>query len=367
MPLHRIIEHYGEVLFREIELLLIQLGVKYHYNKGSKFILENGSEIFGATAQNPTSILGFTDIECAIIDEAAYCPEELYNYITDRMRGEHVKQGKVRLISSPSSLVQFKWFRDICKKYCDKVIRATTLDNPFTSDEYKQAQIEKYGKGTPMYRQQILGEFIDENLANAIISISDYPLTKKENFGVRKMGIDCSGSGGDYNVFVVSDDNGILEIVREQIADTYKLYNIAKDLITKWNIRKTNIDCTGGFGNGVADMLEHNNFSVGRINFGQKALKDTYVNARAEMYFQLVDKIKSGFYVDDETIREELSYTTYLINGSGRTLLTPKNDIKELIGRSPDTSDALALSIYEDEEFISPAQSLNIAMRFTTV
>lgn len=130
---------------------------------------------------------------------------------------------------------------------------------------------------------------------------------------------------------------------------------------------KQTLTAHGGFGNGVADMLEHNNFSVGRINFGQKPLKDTYVNARAEMYFQLVEKIKGGFYVDNETIREELSYTTYLINGSGKTLLTPKNDIKELIGRSPDTSDALALSIYENEEFISPAQSLNIAMKFISV
>ena len=66
-----------EVLFREIENLLLKFNVKYHYTKGIKFTLQNGSEIFGATAQNPSAILGFTDISAAIIDEAAYCPEEL--------------------------------------------------------------------------------------------------------------------------------------------------------------------------------------------------------------------------------------------------------------------------------------------------
>ena len=106
-----------EVLFREIENLLIELNIQYHYTSGRKFVLQNGSVIFGATAQNPTAILGFTDISGAIIDEAAYCPEELYNYITDRMRGEKIKYGKIRLISSPSSQIKFKWFRELCNKH----------------------------------------------------------------------------------------------------------------------------------------------------------------------------------------------------------------------------------------------------------
>lgn len=46
-----------EVLFREIEKLLAEFHIKYHYTKGQKFILQNGSEIFGATAENPSAIL----------------------------------------------------------------------------------------------------------------------------------------------------------------------------------------------------------------------------------------------------------------------------------------------------------------------
>lgn len=361
-----------EVLFREIEKVLIELKIQYHYNKGIKFVLQNGSEIFGATAQNPTSILGFTDIECAVIDEAAYCPEELYNYITDRMRGENITQGKIRLLSSPSSLSQFRWFRNICEKYKDKVIRATTFDNPFTSQEYKQSQIDKYEKDSPLYRQQLLGLFIDEDIANSIISNDDYPKEFKGRAGIRRMGIDCSGAGCDYNVFTVVDDNGIVEIVKEQVADTFKLTNIASELVKKYSIETVNIDNSGGFGQGLYDMLKikQPRCNVNQINFGQAAKnKDVYGNCRAEMYFNLVDRIKSGFYVDDEEIKNELSYTSYVITNAGKTILVPKKTIKELIGHSPDKSDSLALACYEvsDPIYRSPTESLNIALRFVGI
>lgn len=120
------------------------------------------------------------------------------------------------------------------------------------------------------------------------------------------------------------------------------------------------------FGNGLYDMINHNkNIEINAINFSQKAKKEEYVNARAEMYFNLAEKIKTGFYIDDERIKEELQYTTYQINGSGKTQLCPKSNIKELIGRSPDTSDALALSLYNiNANQCSPEEALDIAMSF---
>ena len=85
--------------------------------------------------------------------------------------------------------------------------------------------------------------------------------------------------------------------------------------------------------------------------------------------FNLVDRIKSGFYVDDEEIRNELSYTSYVITNAGKTILVPKKTIKELIGHSPDKSDSLALACYEvsDPIYRSPTESLNIAMRFAGI
>ena len=46
-----------------------------------------------------------------------------------------------------------------------------------------------------------------------------------------------------------------------------------------------------------------------------------------------------------------------------------RNHIKALIGRSPDTADALALSQYDilGEGELSPEESLNIAMSFVSI
>lgn len=356
-----------EVLFREIEKILIEWNIKYSYTKGKKFVLSNGSEIFGATAENPTSILGFTDINAAIIDEAAYTPEELYYYITDRMRGQHIKQGKIRLISSPSSDVKFKWFRDLCKRPDVKVIHATTFDNPFTSDDYKRAQILKYGEGTPMFRQQLLGEFLDTEVDFAVILNKDFPTIKQESYGKRYMGIDCAGSGADYNVFIVCDNTGILDKVKVEKANTFELHTVAKNLINKWNVSQIRIDVTGGFGNGLHDMLKMScpSLEVRGINFGEKAVEECYANARANMYFNLAEKIRTGFYIEDPEIKEELTNTTYLINQNGKTILTPKVKIKELIGRSPDSSDALALALYDLKvNELSDLENYQVAMNY---
>jgi hypothetical protein len=53
-----------------------------------------------------------------------------------------------------------------------------------------------------------------------------------------------------------------------------------------------------------------------------------------------------------------------VINGSGKTILTPKKDIKELIPRSPDSADALALALYDKEIGLSPAESRAVAFGY---
>ena len=244
-------------------------------------------------------------------------------------------------------------------------------DNTELTEDELELQ-KKTIKDPAAYRQEILGEIFEDTVEFCVINEEDYPKEFKGREGIRRMGIDCSGAGCDYNVFTVVDDNGIVEIVKEQVADTFKLTNIASELVKKYSIETVNIDNSGGFGQGLYDMLKlkQPKCNVNQINFGQSAKnKDVYGNCRAEMYFNLVDKIKSGFYVDDEEIRNELSYTSYLITNAGKTILVPKKTIKELIGHSPDKSDSLALACYEvsDPIYRSPTESLNIAMRFAGI
>jgi hypothetical protein len=357
-------------MFKEIQERFRECKLEPIVNNGLHSIKFGKGELYGFSYENIESVRGLSECSMLILDEFAIAPINILETVAPCLRGSARRKRIIFGTTPRKGSIWNKWFRNT---EVDKdVFTATMYDNTELSEEDYKLQ-ENAIKDDAAFQQEILGTILDDDVEFGIIRQSEYPLKRKENYGIRKMGIDCAGSGGDYNVFVVSDDNGILETVREQVADTYQLYNTANELAKRWDVKRINIDCTGGFGNGLCDMLKHNvnNIAVNAINFAQKANNDAvYLNARAEMYFNLADKIREGFYIDDDKIREELQYTTYQINGSGKTLLCPKSNIKELIGRSPDTSDALALALYDTGNILSsltPNQSLDIAMRFVDI
>lgn len=321
--------------------------------------------IFGFTYANVNSVRGATEIHKLLLDEIAYAPTDILSVAAPCLRGTG-KVSKIRFASSPRKGTYWdRWIKET--KELDVVMNIKMSDNTTLSKEDLALQAKAITDKN-QYRQEILGEILDDDIPFCVISQKDFPLFYKGQYGNRRLGVDCAGSGADNNVFVVSDDNGILEIVKENQADTYKMYAIANELISKWNIDIVNIDTTGGFGNGLYDMLKMNydNKRINAVNFGQKPINDCYANARSEMYFIMAEKVREGFYVNDNDIRNELSYTSYSVNSKGKTILVPKEQIKEIIGHSPDSTDALCLSLYEPQaNTISKEKSLSIALGFT--
>ena len=193
-----------EVLFREIQIVCAQLGIDFDENKGSKVIRIGGGAIYGATGDNPKGILGFTDFTCAVFDEAAYLPEEAYHFVCDRLRGENVDEPMMRFTSSPSSDPAAAWFRKLCAENPQCVIRASSLDNAFTSKKYKLSLIKRYGIGTNLYKQQVLGEFLDSDLEDTLFTHDVIEAVHNrvvpdrcfmDDFAV--IGLDCARFGGD--------------------------------------------------------------------------------------------------------------------------------------------------------------------------
>ena len=112
---------------------------------------------------------------------------------------------------------------------------------------------------------------------------------------------------------------------------------------------------TIGIGGGVFDRL--NQLGLGQViieaNASFKATNQIYFNKRTEMYHNLADAQKKGASCPyDAELEEELLAITYSLTPDGKIKLCPKDEIKESIGRSPDKSDAVALSYFE----ILPAQ-----------
>jgi hypothetical protein len=64
------------------------------------------------------------------------------------------------------------------------------------------------------------------------------------------------------------------------------------------------------------------------------------------MYVDLSNAVKDGLYIQDDDIKTQLAYTTIFVNQSGKLQLVKKDEIKEMIGHSPDQADSLALAVY---------------------
>jgi hypothetical protein len=74
------------VLVREIETVSAQFGMCVKVNRSDFTVtFPNKSILMCYSAGNPTGLLGLSEIALLAIDEAAYCPEEVYNYAMDRM------------------------------------------------------------------------------------------------------------------------------------------------------------------------------------------------------------------------------------------------------------------------------------------
>lgn len=322
----------------------------YSYDSTSHtFKTASGGLIRGFSYEAPTNCVGLDAVKLNILDEVTTCRKwnETLRAFGAVQRGLHGATPETLFSATPRSDAPFKaYLKEHPEIY---VMRGITMyDNPYLTDEEREQIASKYTVGSPLYRQEVLGEEVDGLIDQAVFPVECWGKEPKQPRGEPSMGIDCAGSGRDYNVFYVVDDVHIIEKIKIQQADTFKLHSIARQLILKHGIRQVSIDGTGGFGQGLYDLLKVDpSLQVFSINFGQAAEdSENYANARAEMFFVLSRAMKEGFYVDEAEVISQLRVISFILTPTGKSQLISKDDIKRMIGCSPDSADALALAYY---------------------
>ena len=336
------------VLIREMQAVCGLFKLGYEYNKSDQeFMLSNGSVMFGYSSENPSGMLGLSEIDILAMDESAYIVEEAYQYASDRMRGGRYDP-MTRLISSPQSMAAENWFSSLCKNHPDSVIHATALDNPFTSEKFKQGLKDRYIEGSNIYRQQVLGEIFDFDIASQIVMRSDFIAAKMVN-PHRKgywLGADFAGLGADENTAVIIDETGMIDWKHAAELNTNQKVEQIAELWRSFKPIGAYGDGTGGYGQGAMDLAETKDMKMTSINFAQKAYNENdYPNARTEMYLELAKEIRNGFWVCDE-VKNEILAMQVEINKKGQRQLLPKELAKKILGHSPDLADAVALAVY---------------------
>jgi len=161
-------------------------------------------------------------------------------------------------------------------------------------------------------------------------------------------GCDFARGGVDNTSIVVRNSYEIVEVVNLHHADTNEICSVYRKLDMKYHFKGTYLDATGGYDIGFYDALK-DQYNLTEVNFAGKSLDPNCNNARTYIYDCLARAIKNGFYINTvkyKDIFDALKSTSYLINSQGKKALVPKEEIKAIIGHSPDATDALALSFY---------------------
>ena len=337
------------VQFKQVTEILDGLHYGYTFNT-SKLILtlDNGAIIRGGSSQSPNAVTGATRYHNLLTDESAIFDDDSRKYLAGRCRGVDSEgkliEPKYRYIGSPPLPGHTGWYDSFLRRHPELSIFASMEEavGKTLSQQYFEEQIEIYGgRESPICQAQVFGKLMPDDVNDFCVFYDTKPGQPRDV----SLGADLSGAGRDYNVFVVCDGERVLEVRKIRRSDTFTLCNTVRSLVERWGVKRIRLDGTGGFAQGIFDILSVEYDFVESVNFGEKAYdSEHFANARAEMYFNLAHNLPEG--ITDE-MREEMKVTSWIINRSGKTQLIEKDVIKKLLGRSPDALDALALACYD--------------------
>ena len=347
-------------------------GVDYKYNGQTNEIkLFNGSEIilkdlYQYPSDPDFDSLGSLEITGAFIDEVNQVTEKAKNVVMSRIRyrlDEYGISPKIFMSCNPAkNWVYNKFYKlAITNKLEDykRFIQALPQDNKYISKHYL-TNLDRLDKLSRNRLKLGLWEYSDElsmfDFAKIQETLSRKRKTRK---GARYfIAADIARLGNDRTVIVVvSDTLEVVKIVTLDKSKTNKTARVIKKLADFYEVDEYDIAIdSDGVGGGVLDQLEELGIenAVSIVN-GSKALYgENYANLKTQLYFKLAevfdnDRMAFASITDDEAdkLTEELQVLRReKVEQDGRVFMTTKADVKKLIGRSPDYSDALAYVMY---------------------
>lgn len=307
-----------------------------------------GARIYILGADNPDSLRGMY-LDGVVLDE--------YGQMKDALWGEIIRpaladrKGWAIFVGTPKGqnaffqkyeegLANKDWYTCLFKASQTGIIDAAELE----SMKESMSDVE--------YAQELECDF-SVAAFNTLLGAEDVQAAIKRGYrpaliqGAPKiMGVDVARFGGDRSCIVQRQGLAVLPPLPFTGLDTMTLAGVVISHIERWKPDAVFID-SGAMGAGVIDRIRQLGHVCIDVAFGSKAIDDKrYFNKRTEMYFKVAQYLKKdgGSLPDNASLREELCNIYYGYDNKGRLKLKSKDEIKEIIGRSPDMGDALALT-----------------------
>ena len=252
-----------------------------------------------------------------------------------------------------------------------EVFHFTSFDNPFLPREELELLKAEYEGDYASYQQEILAEYIENTGSlfkyDALVDVFSNTITKQDS---KYLIVDIADDGSDKTIF--SFWEGLEEYRREEYErlNTESIISKIREYASQDRIPYSQIAVDAiGVGAGVASssMLDgiigykssyqaiKTDLNIARlpnVSYVEAPLTTDYKNLRSQCLFTLADLVNNHKIASKvsgkqkEVIIEELSNYQDASTGDGKRMATRKEDVKTVLGRSPDNSDTWIMRMY---------------------
>jgi hypothetical protein len=347
---------------------ILKLSNLYNFNSQTGVITwNNGSEIllkdlYAYPADPNFDSLGSLEITGAFVDECNQISFKAWQIVTSRIRyklNEYNLTPKILGTCNPAKNWTYSKFylptANGTIKETRKFIQSLPTDNPNLPLSYLDSllALDENSKQRLYY-----GNWEFDNDPSRLIDFEKIQNIFTNDFvdsGDMFISADIARYGSDKMVILVWSGLRVVDIYTLDKSSITETADAIKMLMNKYKVPLSNVVADeDGVGGGVVDIVRCKGF----IN-NSKAMKEEnnnveYQNLKTQCYYKLAELIQSnGLYIDcdnadvQDTICKELEQVKRdKIDQDGKLRILPKEKIKELIGHSPDYSDALAMRFY---------------------
>lgn len=365
------------ILWREIGRMHRSAGLPGRTNLSEWYI---GSELvaFGRKPadHDPTAFQGLhAQFMLLVLDEACGMPKAMWDAGSSLVANEHSRTLAIGNPDDPLSEFAKKchpgssW--NVIQIGYNKTPNFTgepvseKLRSLLISPGWVEEKAKDWGRDSALFKSKCDGDFPDQN-SDGFIKLSW--LRECRNLELAEgtpveAGIDV-GAGGDRTV--IRERRG-MRVGRERtFVDADPMSTIGKivETINDWGIQRVKVDVIG-IGWSLTGRLRelstaHNSQHTGTevthkaevvgINFAEASVDpDRFINLRAETYWTIgreYSRLKRWDLssVDDDVFQELTAPSYKIMDSKGKIKIQAKDEIRSLLGRSPDRADALLLA-----------------------
>lgn len=289
----------------------------------------------------------------ACVDEAGEVPEKGKQILQSRLGRWKNKSNNIKPIlymtCNPSKNFLYQQFYKLdldgilpdYKKY----IKAVITDNPFMDISYREN----------LYRTLSISD--KERLINGNWDYNDDPTCLLEFPDINNIFIDEETVIDNPTYYISADiaftsDNAVIliwkeNIIIEIITNPVSIETSIKEKQKQYGVKSHNVSYdSDGVGKYLMNYLPN---AKGIVNNGKALNEENYINLKTQLYFKLSELIRRGNIgivgnlQYKSKIIEELSVIKHKPSSTdGKIQLISKSEVKQLIGRSPDFTDAMA-------------------------